>query len=242
MLIMGHPQFETQDDAGMGHGIPLPLEWQLASDASDDEVPCLDRDDVGPEIWSVLARLRSIFHRAQHTPFPATLLHDLTCFVIHRLLLSAPDSDDDEAAPLTEALRYAIISYMFLTQGPTYFSHMAIFQKVVSHLARHLQRLESSFRPHDELRLWLLAVAMVATAGTENYPHIVEQARLTAAWLQLHNSADALCRVKSILWLETPCGEAILQPHWDAVLGAARHPEPPDLTDAAASTSRTCLI
>ncbi|EHK99359.1 hypothetical protein M7I_4763 [Glarea lozoyensis 74030] len=50
MLVMGHPQFETQDDLGFGHGIPPISEWQLEFDTAQDDIPELTSAEVDYEV------------------------------------------------------------------------------------------------------------------------------------------------------------------------------------------------
>jgi len=230
MLIMGHPQFETQDDDGIGDGIPPIPEWQLDSTALDDDLSKLSSIDVHYAVMNVLIRLRNVFQRAQRIPFPTTRLHDLTCFVVHRLLLSASHMANPQSSPIAECIRYAIILYMFIIQGPTYYSHAVILNAIVTRFMEHLKQLESTPRVYDSLDVWLLAIGMVASTGTTHYQWFMERARAVAASLQLGNWNDALVRIKSVLWLEILQGEDIFRPHWDAILSAANQPGPPDFT------------
>ncbi|KAK4119212.1 hypothetical protein N657DRAFT_582184 [Parathielavia appendiculata] len=226
MLIMGHPQFDTQDDAGIGHGIPPIPEWQLDSATLEHAVPIADITvlNVDYDVRNVFIRLRSVFQRAGRVPFPTTQLHDLTCFVIHRLLLSAPDSTSPASSPLTECVRYATVLYMFIIQGPTYFSHAVIFNQTLDKLMKHLQRLESTPSVTLSLGVWLLAVGMVASSGTPHYQWSTRMARDTAESLILCTWNEASVHVKSVLWLETQQAEHIFRPHWDAVLNGQPNP------------------
>ena len=231
---MGHPQFNTQDDNGIGDGIPPIPEWQLDPASGpvyhDPELSGPDAD-VDYEVRNVFTRLRNAFHRAQQTSFPTTRLHDLTCFVVHRLLLSAPDTMSPRPPPpLTECIRYAIILYMLIVQGPTYFSHAVLLNATVARLVEQLERLEWTIRECGSLDVWLLATGMVASAGSMQYQWFFERGRALAASLQLENWDDILVRIKSVLWLETLHGEDVFRPHWDAVLNPATdHPGPPGL-------------
>ncbi|KAK4040186.1 hypothetical protein C8A01DRAFT_15878 [Parachaetomium inaequale] len=227
MLIMGHPQFETQDDAGTGHGIPPIPEWQLSSAILHEDPPELVSLDVDEEVKDAFIRLRNIFQRAQRVPFTSTHLHDLTCFVIHRLLPSAREMAN-QTSPLTECVRYATILYMFIIQGPTYFTHAVIFNRLLDRFTEHLQQRE--LQPtHDPIDVWFLAVGMVASSGTPHHSWFMERARTAAATLQLSTWDDVSPFIKSTLWLETPRSEGIFRPHWDAVFNGASHSEPPDL-------------
>jgi hypothetical protein len=214
MLVMGHPQFETQDDVGIGDGIPPIPEWQLDSTSLHDDLSDLGSIDVDYAVRNVFIRLRNAFQRSQRIPFPTTRLHDLTCFVVHRLLLTA----NPQSSPITECIRYGIILYMFITQGPTYYSHAVILNTIVTRFMEHLKQLELTPRLHDSLDVWFLAIGMVASAGTTHYQWFMERAQAMAVSLQLGSWDDILVCTKSILWLETLQGEDTFRPHWDAIL------------------------
>jgi multisubunit Na+/H+ antiporter MnhF subunit len=237
MLIMGHPQFETQDDVGIGDGIPPIPEWQLDPTALHDDLSEFNSIDVDSTVKNVFLRLRNVFQRAQRIPFPTTQLHDLTCFVVHRLLLSASETTNPQSSPSTECIRYAIILYMFVIHGPTYYSHAVILNTVVTRFMEHLKQLESIPRVYDSLDVWLLAIGIVSSTGTIHYQWFMERARAMDASLALGNWDDALKRIKSILWLETLQGEDIFRPHWDAILSAVSQPAPPDFTVCVSPSS-----
>lgn len=238
MLITGHPQFETQDDAGIGDGIPPTPEWQLDSTAPYDGLPELDGIDIDTdyEVRNVFLRLRGVFRRAERIPLSSTRLHDLTCFVVHRILPSASETEE-QLSPLTECIRYAMLLYMFVLQGPTYFSHAVVLNTMVTRLLEHYEQLETKPRAYGSLDVWLLSIGMVASAGTAHYQWFVERARAISVSLHLADCDDVLGRVKSVLWLETPQGEGIFKPHWDAIIGFGTQPEPPDFMAYVSSSS-----
>lgn len=229
MLIMGHPQFTTQDDDGIGDGIPPIPEWQLESTAMQDDLSELSSLDIDYPVWNVFRRLRNVFQRAQRIPLTSTRLHDLTCFVVHRLLLSDTNTASPNSSPVTGCIRYAIILYMFIIQGPTYYSHAVIVSMVISRLMDYLRQLESTLRVYSSLDIWLLAVGMVASSGTTHYLWFVEKAQSLTSSLQLSDCKDALVRIKSVLWLEVLQVDDIFRPHWDAVLSIPNQ-EFPDFT------------
>ncbi|RDL36522.1 Uncharacterized protein BP5553_05874 [Venustampulla echinocandica] len=236
MIIMGHPQFETQDDFGIGDGIPPIPEWQLDSAAHCGHF-CELSIDLDYTVRNVFIRLRNVFQRAQRTSFPTTRLHDLTCFVIHRLLLSASDTANPQPSPVTECIRYATILYMFIIQGPTYYSHAVIFNSIVTRFMERLKQLESTPRVCDSLALWLLTIGMVSSTSTTRYQWFMERAQAMSTPLQLGNWDDVLVRIKSALWLETPQCEDIFRPHWDAILSAEDLPGPPGFTACVSPSS-----
>ncbi|KAE8352456.1 hypothetical protein BDV28DRAFT_125480 [Aspergillus coremiiformis] len=237
LIVMGHPQFETQDDVGIGDGIPPIPEWQLDSVIPQDDLSEPASLGVDYAVKNVYIRLYNAFQRAQQIPFSTTRLHDLTCFVIHRLLLSAPGIENTQASPITECIRYSIILYMFIIQGPTYYSHAVIMNAIVTRLMEHLKGLDLSPHVYDSLDVWLLAVGMVASTGTTHYQWFMERARAMAISLQLRNWNDALIRIRSILWLETLQSEDIFQPHWDAILSATNQPGTPRFTVCVSPSS-----
>ncbi|KAF4622742.1 hypothetical protein G7Y89_g14284 [Cudoniella acicularis] len=93
MLVMGIPQFPTQDDAGHGDGISTIQLWKDSSftPTLNQELVNLGGLGLEPELFDTLLRLRNIFYRfsirdSQHTELPTTDLHDLT-YYLRRLVL-----------------------------------------------------------------------------------------------------------------------------------------------------------
>ncbi|KAL3476174.1 hypothetical protein BJX99DRAFT_228328 [Aspergillus californicus] len=238
MLVMGHPQFNTQDDVGIGDGIPPIPEWQFDSTTTlQDTTLTLNGVNytIDPEVRNVFNRLRNSFNRARHIPFSSTQLHDLTCFVIHRLLLCAPpDSTTTDVhqpppapAQFTECIRYGIVLYMFIIHGPTYYSHDVILNTIVMRFMAHLTTLHSTSIPHNtpippSLDIWCLSIGMVASRDTPHYQWFRQRAQRTALALPLAVSCwdEIHVHMQSILWMESPQGEGIFRSHWDSVLGA----------------------
>ncbi|KAL2162893.1 hypothetical protein VTH06DRAFT_6729 [Thermothelomyces fergusii] len=234
MLIMGHPQFETQDDTGAGNGIPPIPEWQLGSPAICEALFEPASPDVDDAVKQTFLRLRNVFQRAKQTPLTAIALHDLACFVIHRLL---PPTDDVashiKASPLTECVRYATILYMFMAQGPTYFTHAVIFNRVLDRFVESF-RLRRPRQNYDSvLDVWFLTVGLAAAHRTPHYPWFVGRAAAAVEALRLGSWDHVADRVKGVLWLDTDRVEALFRPHWDAVLRTPDRPDPPDLPGCA---------
>lgn len=290
MLIMGKPQFDAQDDFGNGNGIPPPPEWQLDLTIAihEEDLPrifgvCeMVAENIDPEVRHVFIRLRNLFHRAQKAPISSTLLHDLTCYVVHRLLLLHPGattgnpftqnhttstqstissrrassspsilfsqpSTEDHPLPISECIRYAMTIYMFITQGPTYYSHHVILNTLTGRFIEHLKHLDSdnsapttlpdtdepqpqlSIRRtlRDPIDVWLVAIGLVAATGTQHYQWFIDWGRetiLSLLLLERRNhfnwEEDILPRIKRILWLEKPKAEDVFKPHWEGILSS----------------------
>ncbi|OHE99015.1 hypothetical protein CORC01_05705 [Colletotrichum orchidophilum] len=219
MIVTGLPQFETQNDAGIGDGVPAPPEWQMDPTVFDNELSQLNAVEIDNEVKNVLTRLGSIFWRAKRVPLQPTRLHDLACFVIHRLLLSAPGTTEPHS-PTSESIRLGIILYMFIIQGPTYYSHAVIFNTTVNRLMENLKELEPYAHSRNTLYIWFLTVGMVASHGTEHYSWLTDRARTIMSLTPVESWDGVLQHVKSVLWLETLHGEDIFRPHWDVILAA----------------------
>jgi hypothetical protein len=210
MLVMGHPQFSTQDDVGIGDGIPPVPEWQLdlSSNLIHSNPSFLTTLDLitDLEVRNVFTRLHSAFTRAQKIPFSSTRLHDLTCFVIHRLLLSAQDPTIPSPSPMTECIRYAVILYMFIIHGPTYYSHAVIMNTMTTRLINNLRDLDPTPRFCESLDLWLIAIGLVAST--------IAYSLLLETW------NDAHMHIKSILWMENAQTANVFRPHWEAIFSS----------------------
>ncbi|KAK0747102.1 hypothetical protein B0T18DRAFT_466778 [Schizothecium vesticola] len=78
LLMTGHPQFEPQDDEGVGDGIPH-RRMEFDSGAAADSMAGLEEMAVDPGVANVFDRLRHVLKRAGRAPsrFPTTRLHDL---------------------------------------------------------------------------------------------------------------------------------------------------------------------
>lgn len=219
MLVIGHPQFRAQDDDGIGDGIPPIPEWQLDADGDDRDIRQLTGADIDSDVQNVFSRLRNIFRRAQKIPLPPTRLHDLICFVLHRLL--QPSEVISGQSPATECVRYAIVLYLFIIQGPTYYSHAVLFNNIVARFAEHLSQLASLPRAQGSLDVWLLAIGAVASNGTIHREWFAEQARGLASSLGISCWQDTLIHMQHILWLESPHVESLFQPHWEVTVNEA---------------------
>ncbi|KAF1965631.1 hypothetical protein BU23DRAFT_488769 [Bimuria novae-zelandiae CBS 107.79] len=215
MLVMRQPQFEAQDDPGTGSGVPPIPEWQLESFTSDGNTWCASDDDLDMSTKNVFMCLRNVFHRANRTPLAPTHLHDLAIFVIHRLFSISPDPQAPPASPYSNSIRLALVLYMFIIQGPTYYSHAVILQDIVTQYTSHLEQLDSNFRIYDALDVWLCAIGLVAATGTADYQWFASRAGTIAASLALNGWEDVFLQIKRVLWLDLPHGEPLFRTHWD---------------------------
>lgn len=218
MLIMRQPQFEVQDDFGRGSGLIPPIpEWQSSSVPANEEVWYLREDHCDLHIMNVFIRLRNIFHEANTVPLTPSRLHDLTSFVIHRLLSATPGAQITSSTPYSDSIRYAIISYMFIIQGPTYYPHDAMLQDIMNRYIVSLHKLESSFHVYDALDVWLQAIGLVATSGTTNYQWFSTRTETIAISLGLNAWEEVFLHIRRVLWLDFPNGEAMFRAHWKVI-------------------------
>jgi hypothetical protein len=219
LLIMGHPQFSTQDDFGGGDGLkPIP-EWHCEGTALHHD-PLSDlRIDIDSDVGNVLIRLREVFRRTQKTGLPTPRLHDLTCFVIHRLLLTAPGHNVPQfSSSITECLRYAVVLYMFIIHGPTYYSHAAIMNTMSTRFLENLRYLRKTPYVDASYHTWLLSIALVAASSHADCQWISERAKTAANSLKLGTWDNVLAHIRTFLWLETPQAEVIFRHPWFAIL------------------------
>lgn len=212
MVLTGHSQFETQDDLGIGDGISSISEWHLIQPLSgsvDIEGFILD----GP-VANIFYRLRSLSHTAQQLPLSTTKVHDLTCFVVHRLL---PVNSDLSCSTSTGVMRYALILYMLIIHGTTYYPHTFALNQALAQFVEFYEQIELVSQTQCALKVWLLTIGMVASIGTSHYSRLAEKARTTAASMQMRTWEEVFRHVKSILWIDTSPGEPGFRPHWDAI-------------------------
>ncbi|KPM36702.1 hypothetical protein AK830_g9841 [Neonectria ditissima] len=218
MLVTGVPQFDTQDDGGFGGGIGPILQWQLASTNPDSQQRTLDELEVDPILSDILARLRNIFHEPQLSRLTSTELHDLTCFVVHRLLLLPPFLlADSKPSAISECLRYTTVLYMLIIHGTTYYSHTDLANSMIHQLKSHLQMLAQTRFVDGPLGVWILSIGMVAATRSADRQWFANQAYTAAMSLGLQTWEDVLMRLESIFWMRPQEGELFRQ-RWGKVL------------------------
>lgn len=218
MLVTTTPQFEAQNDLGEGTGIVPTLQWQLASTIIDS--PGLDAElaDIEPEISIIFARLRSILHRSELSDLTSTDLHDLTCYVIHRLLLAAPSSPESSKQPaLSESLRLAMVLFMLDIHGTTYYSHDNLSNAVSLKLRRQLAKLKQLDYVHKSTGLWIISVGLTASPNNLSRQDLIAHASSAATSLDLHTWEDVAAHLESVLWVNTPQADIVRQ-MWNAIL------------------------
>ncbi|UKZ97060.1 uncharacterized protein TrAFT101_011829 [Trichoderma asperellum] len=212
MLVMGAPQFPAKDDFGHGDGIsPIP-QWQLVS--ADAEAPdgIFDDLNINPALGSILSRLRTIFQDPRHSNLTNTALHDLTCYVIHRLLLLPPLIDENPMhSAASECLRYAAALYMLIIHGTTYYSHAGLAHILIFQLRYNLTVLAGTNYMYEPHIIWALSVGMVSTIGREGHQWFLEQSSTVSETLNLTTWEDVLMRLHSILWIRVPQEELFRQ-------------------------------
>ncbi|KAJ5217783.1 uncharacterized protein N7469_011408 [Penicillium citrinum] len=238
MLVMGHPQFETQDDIGVGDGIPPIPEWQIEATSSRDSLENLIDMEISDDMMNVLNRLHKVFQRANRVSFTNTQLHDLTCYVVHRLLLSTPDAWVSDLSPMTESIRYTILLYLFIVQGPTYYSHAVMLNTLVTRLIQSLQQLQ--FTPHKigSLDVWFTLIGMVASVGTTHYLWFSGKARELTDTLHIKSASEVLDKAKSFLWLDVSQGDYIFGVQCEAFANVECQSDSPVLSASTQISSK----
>ncbi|KAH0499719.1 hypothetical protein TgHK011_006894 [Trichoderma gracile] len=233
MLVMEAPQFPTKDDAGDGDGISAIPQWQLATIDAESQDELVGTLDITPAMNDILSRLRRILHYSWHMSLTNTQLHDLTCFVVHKLLLLPRFAEtitdaDAQANPVqlaaSECLRYATALYMLIIHGTTYYSHAGLANAIIHQLRYHLVALleataatSTTDHGYSPLKIWALSVGMVASAGNglnRDREWFTDQARATAAALGVRKWDDVVSHLQAILWARMP-QEELFRQEWE---------------------------
>ncbi|TVY89827.1 hypothetical protein LAWI1_G005890 [Lachnellula willkommii] len=216
MLVTGAPQFQTQDDFGFGSGIGSIPQWQLAG--LDSENMALADLDVDPAMSNIISRLRIIFHEPRFSRLTSTELHDLTCYVSHKLLLLPPLSPANPIrSAISECLRYALALYMLILHGTTYYSHADLASTIMIYLKTHLEALARMNYVHGPLGTWAISMGMVAGVGTKDHQWFMDQARMAKIAFGLQTWEDVLVSLENILWIRTEQPELFRQ-KWREIL------------------------
>lgn len=216
MLIMNTPQFDTQDDDGNGSGISPISEWHTKQQPWMTTFPFCDLD-IHPSVLNVFMRLRNTFQSAKDTPLSSIKIHDLTCFVLHRLLI-VPNTAEPAGSMVSECIRYGIMLYMLTVQGPIYYTHMPMLYGFVAKLRLQLTCSVISSLPRP-LSLWLVAVGLVASLGTPYHSTFQGDARHLSTSMSINTWQVLSKQIRTVLWLEMPCIESMFQEQWNIALG-----------------------
>lgn len=186
--------------------------------APDLQEGTLDYLDVDPAVRNILARLRSIFHQPQLSCLTTTELHDLTCFVVHKLLLLPPLSPaHPRQLPTSECLRYALVLYMLTIHGTTYYSHHYLVNIVLFQLKGNYVALSHANYSHGSLEIWVSSVGMLVSTSTTDYQWFTDEACAAAVALCLHTWEDVLTHLQSVLWVGTQQEDA-LREKWEEII------------------------
>jgi hypothetical protein len=218
MIVMQSPQFATQDDFGRGDGVAPISQWfELTNHHHGHMSP----EGLDPDIGDVLGRLHMLFSEPERFNLSTTDLHDLTCFVLHRLLdwpTQSVYTNALRAYSISDSVRHAIALYLLIVHGPTYFSHAQLQYAMVSQLKTHLESFTTSVLPANRsITIWLLSVGMVASDGTPECQWFETQSRKATAAYCVYFWHDVLLHLKRVLWFEKPQAERIFQQKWDSV-------------------------
>lgn len=218
MVVMQTPQFPAQEKAGPDDGIaPIPQWFQADSNINARISITLDTPPLDPEIADVLFRLHNLFDSSRFK-LSTTDLHDLTCYVLHKLLLWEPQLQANRAlCDLTASgmVRHATVLYLLIVHGPTYFSHARLQYATALKLQAQMEYswLNMLFN-HSALTLWLLSVGMVASDGLPEGQWFISQAYKAAEALNLWTWDEVIVRLRGIVWLDSTSAITLFQQKW----------------------------
>ncbi|KAI1869780.1 uncharacterized protein JN550_005761 [Neoarthrinium moseri] len=211
--------FPTKDDSGSGDGISPIRQWQLELGGSVSEREVLGDLDIDPALRNILIRLRAIFHQTHQPSLTTTELHDLTCFVMHRLLmLPAFSPPDARRSATSECLRHALALYMLTIHGPTYYSHADLAKNITLQLKSYLETPNLLNDMYAPLRIWILTVAIMANTGTPYRQWFMAQACVALEAVHgLHTWEDIHDCLKGVLWVHSHQTE-LFKRKWEDIL------------------------
>ncbi|KAF2029468.1 hypothetical protein EK21DRAFT_67601 [Setomelanomma holmii] len=220
MIVQQAPQFMTQDDSLGREGIAPPPKWHEAIPAIDAEI--VDTLDLNPPIDDILGRLRFLFRQPGGFDLTTTDFHDLTCFVLHRLLDNTIDFTKDGSSLMSlqsEMTRYAIVLYLLLLHGPTYFSHARLQYTTSLKLKSLLEQwmLWPSFSTFP-VTSWLLTIGLAASESTPEYRWFSTRAQDLSAQCRIFTWEEILLQLQSILWFDSLATDQLFRSHWEGIL------------------------
>jgi hypothetical protein len=221
---MQTPQIDVQDDLCLGDGIaPIP-QWFEQQTISRDELPSgLLNLGLDPSISDVFLRLHRLFLVSHEHKLSTTDFHDLTCYVLHKLLAWSPDNSQPQLPDwiaTSQGIRYAVALYMLIIHGPTYFSHAHLQSSLVGELKRHIESLlPVSAIAHGPVALWVLTIGMAASQDALTCDWFTAKAITVARELKLQAWDDILQCMEGVVWYKTRCGEERFRQQWEKALG-----------------------
>jgi hypothetical protein len=225
MLVMEAPQFQTQDDAGNGDGIAPISQWQQAASASVSADDAIFFQGLDSTVLDILVRLRHIFRQAPFASLTGAELHDLACYVVHRLLLMPPILPQDSGEPTSsECLRLAVALFMLLLHGTTYYSHAALANKLLQQLKTHLERLSQSRRGYDSLDTWLFSIGLASSMSPIDGQWFAQRAGEAAQSLGIKTWDQALVHLRSVVWVDCQQAEIVRQ-RWEVITANGQSPD-----------------
>lgn len=221
MIVTCLPQFQIHDESGSQRGISPILQWYTAPNHHREEMSLVDRVDLDPAITGILGRLWNVLDLR----LTGTELHDLTCFVLHKLLLLPPlTATDANATAISECLRYASALFMLLLHGTTYYSHHELMATLQLHLKAHLRQVTGTSHAYSPAGIWILSVGMTASrdslsGSAEDSQWFADQAYVAKHALGLQKWDDVLKCMEKVLWVRTwEQGAGLFRRGWDEIL------------------------
>ena len=180
---------------------------------------------MDPTIGDVFMRLRHVFHVSRQQELSTTHLHDLTCFVLHKLLSWSPSKSQlkySNSCSTSQCIRYAIALYMLIIHGPTYFSHAHLQSTLVIELKRYIEDLMPTFATANaEIALWILSIGMVASQDTDTSGWFSAYATTLAHDLALYTWVEVRSYLEVVLWYKIQRGEGQFRQRWEEALSTA---------------------
>ena len=225
MLVTGSPQFDVQDDFCNGDGIAPIDQWLSALKTEHNpDLRGLANLDVDSSLKDILIRLRFILNPpiSSGANLSTNDLHDLTCYVLHKLLLPFAAELRSES----ECLRYALAIYMFVIHGPTYYSHLAILHQIVLKLRGHIRPAMTSNNMDSSLLIWCFSIGMSASIGTEAQDWFIANAAPLTSSQGLENLDSVELYLQSILPLDAR-SKAMFHAAWQPIFDSTRLAEEP---------------
>ncbi|KAK2595459.1 hypothetical protein QQS21_006799 [Conoideocrella luteorostrata] len=215
LLVTCWPQFDIMDDNGMGNGVEPIVQWELATAEQDALDPELDSFDIDPAIRDITARLRIIFHRPC---LSGTDLHDLTSFVIHKLLLLPPfPAPQSIGSIMSEIIRFSLVLHLLIVHGTAFYSHTHLATSVLVRLKGQLQNLRANQDSWTSLHVWTISICMATSIEAAERAFFVEEARLCSLALGLTEWDHVVSHLKRILWMKTTMDEPFWS-EWQEIL------------------------